>query len=84
MGLIPAGAYRNQAFRSAMVEVAEGVADDLAMVLHDPQTSGGLLICLAADQADELVRELHEGGIGDAAVIGGITADHPGRILVTG
>lgn len=84
MGLIPAGAYRNQAFRSGMVHVEKGVSDDLVLVLHDPQTSGGLLISLAVDQATELVERLHAEGIVDAAVIGEITTDHPGRVAVRG
>lgn len=82
MGLIPAGAYRNQAFRSAMVHAAAGVTDDLVMILHDPQTSGGLLICLAADQAAELVERLHGHGMVDAAVIGEITSGNSGKIEI--
>lgn len=84
MGLIPAGAYRNQAFRSSMVQVDRGVPDDLVMILHDPQTSGGLLICLAPEQAAELVERMHREGVAEAAVIGEITEDHPGRIVVAG
>lgn len=39
-------------------------------LLFDPQTSGGLLLAVKADQADSLVAALHEAGIGQAAIIG--------------
>ncbi len=80
MGLIPAGTYRNQDFRAGMVDVAEGIPDDLVKVLYDPQTSGGLLIALPADEAGKLLAELKTGGVGDAAIIGEVTGGHPGKI----
>lgn len=44
-------------------------------LLFDPQTSGGLLLCVPADQADELLKGLLEAGVNTAArvaeVIGG-------------
>jgi selenide,water dikinase len=39
-------------------------------LLYDPQTNGGLLFALPADQAPALVERLHAAGIVDAAVIG--------------
>jgi hydrogenase maturation factor len=36
------------------------------------------------DDAENLVLQLREGGVGEAAVIGEITADHPGVIVVEG
>lgn len=39
-------------------------------LLFDPQTSGGLLLAVAADQADALARELRTAGIKHAAIIG--------------
>ncbi len=82
MGLIPAGAYRNEGFRKAMVEVSQGVGDDLRMALYDPQTSGGLLIAIPANQAEGIVSQLHARGITEAAVMGEISARDPGRIIV--
>lgn len=49
--------------------VAELSAEQEEM-LFDPQTSGGLLLAVAADQADSLLRELRNAGIGQAAIIG--------------
>ena len=39
-------------------------------LLFDPQTSGGLLLALPADQADPLVQKLHSGGVVHARLVG--------------
>lgn len=69
MGLIPAGAYNNRAFFEPRVDMAEDVPLDLADVLFDPQTSGGLLISLPPEQAAALAKELADEGL-PAAVVG--------------
>ena len=78
MGLIPAGAYKNRAFRQAMVRVETGVARGLEDILYDPQTSGGLLIGVPAGQAEPLTRALHGRGVADAAVVGEVRGDAGG------
>jgi selenide,water dikinase len=40
------------------------------MILYDPQTSGPLLISVAADKADLLVQQLKDKGVLDAVIIG--------------
>jgi selenide,water dikinase len=70
MGLIPAGAYKNREFRESMIDFAETVERSRQDVLVDPQTSGGLLISLSANQATELITALKDTGVGDAAEIG--------------
>lgn len=82
MGLIPGGAHRNKEFRALMTEVGHGIDDTMISLLHDPQTSGGLLISLPAGDAQALVAALHEQGIPEAAVIGEITDDRPGRVVI--
>ena len=48
------------------------------MMFYDPQTSGGLLMSVAAGEAEPLVRRLVEAGIPDAAVCGeAFAAEHP-------
>ena len=83
MGLIPAGAYRNEKYRDAFVDKGVGVSDDSMKLLFDPQTSGGLLIALSAEDADELLRMLHNAGIPEAAIIGEITQGPAGKIVVS-
>jgi len=79
-GIIPAGAYRNAEFRDSMVDL-EGIDEDLKSVLFDPQTSGGLLISLPRDEAERLLKDLHEHGVTDAALIGEISMSCPGRLV---
>lgn len=56
------------------VELAPRVDHALAQLAFDPQTSGGLLIAVAADRAKECCAALHAGGYRDAVVIGELTA----------
>jgi selenide,water dikinase len=69
MGLIPAGAYTNRAYRSSFVKGLEQLSETKQFVLFDPQTSGGLLASVPKELASELVAALRESGV-DAAVIG--------------
>jgi len=83
MGLIPAGAYKNKAFREQMVVFVETVPRVLQDLLFDPQTSGGLLISVSGGQADALVAALRQGGVADATPIGEIIHDPEEKIQVT-
>jgi selenide,water dikinase len=53
-----------------MIDFAETVERSRQDVLVDPQTSGGLLISVSANQATELITALKDTGVGDAAEIG--------------
>jgi selenide,water dikinase len=79
-GILPAGLHRNRKFRESMIDRADGVPDWLVDILFDPQTAGGLLIALSADQAEGLVAGMREQGLSDAAVVGDIVAVPAGRI----
>jgi selenide,water dikinase len=82
MGLVPAGAYRNRDFRLFMVDFASTVDRTLQDVLFDPQTSGGLLICVVREKAEELLQDLKANGIRDAAIVGEVVTEPRERILV--
>ena len=57
------------------VMVAPDVDPARETVFFDPQTSGGLLLCLPPQGAEGLLRELE-----DARLIGRVTDSHPGQI----
>jgi selenide, water dikinase len=82
MGLIPGGAYKNREYRESMVAIAASVDRGVRDVLFDPQTSGGLLICIGADCADALIFSLREKGVEDAAIIGKIISEPTEKIHV--
>jgi selenide,water dikinase len=69
---------------AAVVYAGDPALAELALLmLADAQTSGGLLIALPESAAQELMAGLRARGYGlPAAVIGRVTAAHPGRIVV--
>lgn len=83
MGLVPAGTYNNREFREGMVDFAPSVDSLVQDVLFDSQTSGGLLICVDRENADELLEKLRQKGMDNAAIIGDVTTEPKGRIVVT-
>ena len=77
LGIIPAGAYRNQDFFGPRVMADDDLEPGMLDALYDPQTSGGLLIAASAADVEELARRLHaEGRI--AAVVGRVCEAEPG------
>lgn len=69
--VFPGGSERNEAYfgRWVMGAAELGLADWQQRLLHDPQTSGGLLIAVAEAEVPALIGRLH--GAGEAAhVIG--------------
>jgi selenide,water dikinase len=51
-------------------EAAAGMAAEEEELLFDPQTSGGLLISVPADQSDDLLTDLKQAGIDAADQVG--------------
>lgn len=84
MGLVPAGAYANSDYVSPGLKITnEKMLGERELdILCDPQTSGGLLISVAADRVAELMNELLRRNV-TAAVIGKVQAGNPGDLFVT-
>ncbi len=82
MGLIPAGAYKNRAFRAGMVRTAATVERSVEDLLYDPQTSGGLLMAVDQGGAEPLVTDLLGSGVADAVIIGCAQSECRNRIVV--
>jgi selenide, water dikinase len=82
MGLVPAGTYNNREFRECMVDFAPSVNRLVQDILFDPQTSGGLLMCVERESADELLDKLKGKGMDSAAIIGDVATEPKERIIV--
>lgn len=57
-GHLPGGLKNNREFVGECAEFAASVAQEYRDLLFDPQTSGGLLIAIGADAAEEALRAL--------------------------
>jgi selenide,water dikinase len=80
-GMVAGGTQRNHAFLSEFVDW-NGLALDEQLLLADAQTSGGLLLAVAPDAADALVRSLTARGSLAAAVVAETHAGAPGTIQI--
>lgn len=56
---IPGGAGRNKLYLDGKVKFQKELDEDLLELLFDPQTSGGLLIAVSSENADQLAGELN-------------------------
>ena len=66
-GVYPGGLKSNREYLEGRV-AADGVSEEDLLPLYDPQTSGGLLVAVPGDRADDLVRSLEERGASGAVV----------------
>ena len=80
--IAPGGTHANWRFLNEHVEYAADIDKPSQLVLCDAQTSGGLLIAVAPDQADELIAALRERATPCAAIIGALEAGPAGRLRV--
>ena len=67
-GFIPAGLKNNREFAECVVGYEGNIPEEVKTLLFDPQTAGGLLISVAAAQADQLLRNLQAAGVPAARI----------------
>ncbi len=80
-GNVPGGTQRNFEHIDPLVSWAPSLSDSDKLILCDAQTSGGLLISVAAADSRALLDELLESGLA-AAEIGELVAGVPGAVDV--
>ena len=80
-GFVSGGTRNNMAYLEPWTSFSPEVPDDVAVLLQDAQTSGGLL--LAAPSPDAVLAELGDRGV-PGVVIGRVGAGAPGRVDVLG
>jgi selenide,water dikinase len=79
-GYIPGGLKANRDFAECLVGYDPSVPEDLRTLLFDPQTAGGLLISVSANDAAPLTRDLQNAGV-PAVEIGEVHS--PAKPLIT-
>lgn len=80
-GFIPGGTKNNFAHVEGDISFPETMDQIDRWILCDAVTSGGLLIAVAAAEADSLLNELVKAGV-EASLIGEVTDQHPSCIVV--
>jgi selenide,water dikinase len=74
------GTWTNLEYVAPNVEFDEGVEDAVRALLADPQTSGGLLVCLPSDSVPAFVKAAATDML--AVGIGEMQSDTPGKVRV--
>lgn len=77
-GIITGASGRNWEAYGSGIELAAGVGEADRALLTDPQTSGGLLVSCAPEQAREVLDIFHSQGFAQACVIGEMRQGTPG------
>jgi len=81
-GAVPGGTKRNLESLAASVRFPDDFPEVERLLLADAQTSGGLLIALAAERVERLQEALAREHLPPAAVIGRVLAEQAGTIFV--
>ena len=77
-GVETGGAAHNRRYVLPALTVADGIAADLVVLAHDPQTSGGLLAAIPADRLEVVEADLSAVGVESWRVGHVEAADGPG------
>ena len=80
-GSVPGGTKNNFAYLTDVVTYPETMDQIERWILCDAVTSGGLLISVAGEEADQLLQDLQSSGV-EAQIIGEVTEENSGHIIV--
>ncbi len=80
--MLTQGDKTNREYVGAGVQLSNTLSKEMASVLFDPQTAGGMLIAVAADKTDALLARLRE-NYADAASIGRVTEFDRANVVVS-
>jgi selenide,water dikinase len=81
-GFVPGGTNNNRYYLQDKVSLPDSINWQHSTLLFDAQTSGGLFISVPENKVDRLTSELKQRGVETYAIIGEVTAKHPGRIEI--
>jgi len=81
-GFVTGASHRNWASYGEEVVLPAGFAEWRRHLLSDPQTSGGLLMSVAADRANAVLETVQSAGYPGARIIGAVEAGAPGIEII--
>jgi len=79
-GILPGAVERNKESCGAHIQAGPGISEPMCDMCFDAQTSGGLLIVIDPSSASALLADLHDAGMGHAAIIGSVTGTGNGAV----
>ncbi len=83
-GCIPGGSYRNQEYVEGSCSFDQGLPYPLKMLALDPQTSGGLLMCVSPPSEEAVLCDLRQNGFPWSASIGKVVSRDGHLLRVVG
>jgi selenide,water dikinase len=81
-GILPGAIERNKESCSDRIVPSDALPQEMVDMCYDAQTSGGLLISIAENDAEGLLKALHNAGISVAAVVGRVPAKGTGFVHI--
>lgn len=81
-GAIPGGTKNNLDFVSEITSWSDKISDLMKLIICDAQTSGGLLISIPENESENLLLELKNHGVENAAIIGKMSDCDTPKIFV--
>ena len=84
-GIVPGSAYRNLAAFGDALQFKGNISTDHQLIFTDPQTSGGLLMAVAPEAADDIIAKLKELNCMVAEKIGRVVAaEGASKVIIEG
>jgi len=80
--IMPGGSFSNKDYYGQFVKIEDGVAEEMQNIAFDAQTSGGLLMSVPKEKADQMLKELHNQGVSDAVVVGEVIPKQDKQIIL--
>ena len=80
---LPSGAYSNEKYFEEWVDFSPEISEQMKLALFDPQTSGGLLISVEENKADELLENINSRSKIKAEIIGKVVKKGTNKNIIT-
>lgn len=81
-GCIPGAAFTNMRYVGGSASYKDGLDYNLKMLMSDPQSSGGILMCVDSEKAESVLADLWREGVQDAAIVGRVLEKSEHTLLV--
>ena len=81
-GILPGAIERNKESCGDRIVADESLPQEMVDMCYDAQTSGGLLIAIAENDADAFLKALHDAGVSAAAIVGRVLKKGSGLVHI--